>query len=319
MNEAISLDEKSIELLDQLRNKLEPVGQSISCHLEGLVHATYVNYWDYTQLNVLLSIQHPRTTFPDENIFIVYHQITELYFKLALSEMEQLSEGDLPDAHIFLKRMKRINRYMENLVSSFDIMLDGMDHGQFLLFRTALAPASGFQSVQFRLMEIHSTGLNNLLNLRERETPKIGMSLHEMYNCIYWKEGAVDMATGRKDLSLLDFERRYDKMLLRKAKEQQEINLSARFLQYSGEQNLYPEIIAELRSFDLLFNIKWRLAHFRSAMKHLRTRNQFVKATGGTNWREYLPPRFQKISFFPYLWSDEEKAEWGRSFVEEHI
>jgi tryptophan 2,3-dioxygenase len=38
-----------------------------------------------------------------------------------------------------------------------------------------------------------------------------------------------------------------------------------------------------------------------------------IKATGGTNWQKYLPPRFQKIIFFPSLWSSQEKEEWGKA------
>jgi len=41
-----------------------------------------------------------------------------------------------------------------------------------------------------------------------------------------------------------------------------------------------------------------------------------IKATGGTNWQKYLPPRFQRIMFFPELWNDEEKANWGRAAFE---
>jgi tryptophan 2,3-dioxygenase len=40
-----------------------------------------------------------------------------------------------------------------------------------------------------------------------------------------------------------------------------------------------------------------------------------IPATGGTNWQKYLPPRFQRIMFFPELWSDAEKAEWGKAAV----
>jgi tryptophan 2,3-dioxygenase len=44
-----------------------------------------------------------------------------------------------------------------------------------------------------------------------------------------------------------------------------------------------------------------------------------IQATGGTNWQKYLPPRFQKIMFFPELWNDKEKEEWGKNAVIEAI
>ena len=46
-------------------------------------HADFPTYWDYINLDTLLSLQHPVTPFPDEQIFIIYHQTTELYFKLS--------------------------------------------------------------------------------------------------------------------------------------------------------------------------------------------------------------------------------------------
>ena len=70
----------------------------------------------------LLSLQNPKTSFPDEEIFIMYHQITELYFKLSLHEYNQLA-GNSARGQLFLSRVNRINSYFENLVRSFDIMV----------------------------------------------------------------------------------------------------------------------------------------------------------------------------------------------------
>jgi len=74
-----------------------------------------------------------------------------------------------------------------------------------------------------------------------------------------------------------------------------------------------PEVIARLREFDLLANVLWPLAHLRSAGRYLHKDPDDIKATGGTNWQKYLPPRFQKIMFFPELWTEEEKSEWGKA------
>ena len=56
--------------------------------------------------------------------------------------------------------------------------------------------------------------------------------------------------------------------------------------------------------------------HMGAAYKHLSKKDHTIDATGGTNWKEYLPPSFQKIIFFPELWSDSEKADWGKQWVE---
>ena len=55
--------------------------------------------------------------------------------------------------------------------------------------------------------------------------------------------------------------------------------------------------------------------HIGAAYRHLDGRNKTVRATGGTNWKEFLPPGFQKISFFPELWNEEEHEEWGKEWV----
>ena len=75
------------------------------------------------------------------------------------------------------------------------------------------------------------------------------------------------------------------------------------------------EIVALLREFDELANVLWPLAHLKSAGRYLHKDPEDIKATGGTNWQKYLPPRFQKTMFFPELWADEEKSEWGKAGV----
>ena len=74
-------------------------------------------------------------------------------------------------------------------------------------------------------------------------------------------------------------------------------------------------LVAELRRFDLLANVDWPLAHYRSAVRYLQRAPEDIAATGGTNWQKYLPPRFQVVIFFPDLWSEEERKGWGKHWV----
>ena len=53
-----------------------------------------------------------------------------------------------------------------------------------------------------------------------------------------------------------------------------------------------------------------------AAAKYLKMNPKNINATGGTNWEKYLPPRFQKIIFFPELWTEKERKNWGKSWVE---
>ncbi|MEO9964643.1 MAG: tryptophan 2,3-dioxygenase family protein [Reichenbachiella sp.] len=313
-----NFDDKIINQLRQLEEKYEAMGQDLSSYLDGLLHADYLTYWDYIHLDTLLSLQTPKTQFPDEKIFIIYHQITELYFKLILNEIEQLAFDDGSDADKYLLRVNRINRYLLHLVDSFDVMIDGMDQKQFLDFRMSLLPASGFQSAQIRMFEISCTDLINLVDEGQRASMDSN-NLEQMYDHLYWKRGATELATGKKTLTLKQFEAKYSEQFLKLANKYKLDNIWKKFdTSYKSAPNK-DEIISALRKLDQLSNVQWRLAHYKSAVRYLQRDPEVIAATGGTNWQKYLPPRFQRVIFFPALWSEEEKGNWGKNWVEETI
>ncbi len=82
----------------QLEEKYSATGQDITAYLEGLVYTDYLAYWDYIHLDTLLTLQNPKTRIPDEEIFIIYHQVTELYFKMILNECRQIADKPNLDA-----------------------------------------------------------------------------------------------------------------------------------------------------------------------------------------------------------------------------
>ena len=84
------LSPEIIEKLHLLQEKYSSVGQDLASYLDGLLYADFLTYWDYINLDTLLTLQQPKTPFPDEEIFIIYHQITELYFKLSMNEFKRL-------------------------------------------------------------------------------------------------------------------------------------------------------------------------------------------------------------------------------------
>ena len=304
-----------IKLLDE---KFQAMGQDLSSYLDGLLYADYLTYWDYIHLDTLLSLQSPKTKIPDEEIFIMYHQITELYFKLCLHEYNQIAEKKDMDVKFFTERIGRINRYFEGLISSFDIMVDGMDPKQFLKFRMSLLPASGFQSGQYRMIEICSTTFKNLVAKDIRPTFSDNVNddqIEKMYEHIYWKAGATELATGKKTLTLVQFEEKYQKIFIELAKKFKHANLLAIYKSLSAEDQKNEKLILALRQMDVNVNINWPLSHYKSAVRYLQKDPEDIAATGGTNWQKYLPPRFQKRIFYPELWNDSEVDEWGKSWV----
>jgi tryptophan 2,3-dioxygenase len=315
----MEITQEIIDKLKTLNEKYASSGQDLLAYLDGLLYQDYVKYWDYIELDTLLSLQKPRTNFPDEEIFIIYHQITELYFKLSLNEFKLISSMHTIPADFFLERVKRIVRYFNALIESFEIMVDGMDNKEFMKFRMALLPASGFQSAQYRMIEIHSTDIKNLVGVDRREELKAEQDIQTLYNNIYWKEGAKEIESKKKTLTLIQFEEQYDKTLAQYAQDVAATNLWAKYSALSESDKSRKDIIDALRKLDLCVNVNWPLSHYKSAVRYLQTKGGDVSATGGTNWQKYLPPRFQKRIFFPNLWTVEERENWGKAWVEEVI
>lgn len=310
------MDDKIIEQIKKLEEKYEVMGQDLSSYLDGLLYADYLTYWDYIHLDTLMSLQTPKTGLKDEMIFIVYHQHTELFFKLILWEIEQITSEQKPSAQFFLERMGRINRYFELLEHSFSVMVEGMEREQFLKFRMSLLPSSGFQSAQYRWIELSSTDLFHLTAINLRENLKPSDEQEKLLDAIYWKQGATELASGKKTLTLKQFEDKYGQSFIHRARSYKDKNLRQVYLtSFEGEE----AIMSALRRYDLLANVYWPLAHYKSAVKYLQRDPIDIAATGGTNWQKYLPPRFQKVVFFPELWAPKELEEWGKGWVMKEV
>lgn len=312
----MDINEEINKRIDLLAKKYHASGQELVAYLDGLLYADYNTYWDYIHLDTLLSLQTPKTQFADEEIFIMYHQITELYFKLSLHEMRQLGEKEGLTPEFFEARLKRINRYFSALTHSFGVMEKGMDRDDFLKFRMSLIPASGFQSAQYRKIEICATDMINLVNKDFRDEMKSNnASIEDMYQKIYWKWGATIEKTGEKTLTLRQFERKYTEELIRLANNVKGVNLWQLYKQLKESGQGHEGIEEQLKALDLNVNVNWPLQHYRTSVAYLAQRPHDVSSTGGTNWQKYLPPRFQKRIFYPELWTDKEQQEWGKKWV----
>ena len=140
-------------------------------------------YSDYLQLNKLLDAQHPESFKPgnqpahDEMLFIIVHQAYELWFKQVLFELEFVCgvfqkeniDDNSEDLNLVRHRLRRIIRILELLNQQVGLM-DTMTPLDFLEFRNLLTPSSGFQSLQFRLVEA-----------------KLGLTMDTRHNNEYYK------------------------------------------------------------------------------------------------------------------------------------
>ena len=136
--------------------------------------------------------------------------------------------------------------------------------------------------------------------------------LERLYKHIYWKKGGIDSRTGEKILTLLEFEKKYDDQFLHLIKEYKYKNIAYRYFRSDASIKENQEIRELLRSYDQYVNVFWKMSHLMASSRHLPSAE---KGTGGTNWRDYLPPKFQKVFFYETLWSEEEKNNWGREAI----
>jgi len=152
-----------------------------------------LSYGSYLKISELLELQNKLSDEHDELLFIVAHQIYELWFKVVLFELEAARDRiDADDVFFALHYLKRVDVIEKLLVEQIDV-LETMSPQDFLAFRSQLAPASGFQSVQFREIEFLS-GLkeprylarleataDETARLRRRlDEPSIGDAFHRL-------------------------------------------------------------------------------------------------------------------------------------------
>lgn len=301
------------ELLDQLESKFSAMGQDLNVHLEGLLHSKPITYWDYIQTDALLNLQIQRTNQPDEMVFIMYHQVNELLFKMILWEIEQVAHNEELTADFFSTKLMRISRYFDMLTSSFNIMREGMEAEQYMKFRTTLTPASGFQSAQYRKIEFASTELINLIDNRFRATIDRNTPYEHALEHLYWQAAGKDYKTGKKSRLLTAFEEKYKVEFVAFTQEYNTINLYSKFKSLPEEIQQDPDLIKAMRHYDYTVNITWVMAHYDAANYYLTGGNpdKKVEATGGSDWTKYMHPKYQKRIFFPSLWSKSEIDQWG--------
>ena len=114
---------------------------------------TDIRYGDYLALDSILNAQHPRSPDPNELLFIIQHQTSELWMKLALHELraarDAIRSDDLPPA---FKMLARVSRIMEQLVHAWSVLAT-MTPSEYSAIRPYLSTSSGFQSWQYREIE----------------------------------------------------------------------------------------------------------------------------------------------------------------------
>ena len=313
------MSEERKHLLKQLEEKFSASGQDLDTHLNGLLHSNHITYWDYIQTDAILNLQIQRTQYPDEMVFIMYHQVNELIFKMMLWEIEQVSTNNNLTVDFFAEKLYRISRYVDMLSSSFSVMGDGMSPEQYQKFRTTLTPASGFQSAQYRKIEFASTELINLIDNRFRSTINRETPYTHAFEHLYWQAAGKDHSSGKKNALLSNFEAKYRDEFIRFMKDYNTTNLWTCYKSLPDKKKNDLKLLNAMRHYDHTLNVKWVMVHYNAASKYLtHTDGTVDEATGGSDWRKYMLPKYQKRIFFPDLWSETELQNWGIDNLESY-
>jgi len=231
-----------------------------------------VTYGSYLALDELLALQHPRSAHPDELLFIVVHQSSELWFKEILHELDLLIDSmQAHEPEFALFRMGRINALMR-IVSAQLSALETLPPQHFAAFRTHLGSSSGSQSVQFRAIEAAS-------GLREPQFLHV-LAEHGAIPAI------VQRALARPTLQELFLQ------LMRR----HEVELEAL---YMGDRPSTLFFLAEsLLEYEQQFG-QWRFKHVQLVERVL---GPLTGGTGGTLGAKYLARTIDQ-KFFPALWA----------------
>ncbi|WP_051645151.1 tryptophan 2,3-dioxygenase [Labrenzia sp. DG1229] len=253
-----------------------------------------MSYGDYLGLPKILSAQKALSDAPDELLFIIQHQTSELWMKLMLHEVhaarDAIANDRLPEA---MKLLARVSRIMEQLNSAWDV-LRTMTPSDYTRFRDALGQSSGFQSLQYRLIE-YVLGNRNLSMTRPHEHNPDSSALLE-----------AELEKPSLYQVVLAFARRQgfnvsDDITAIPAKEPHREIEEIRDLWQAVYQDptrywtLY-EVGEKLVDLEDYFR-RWRFNHVTTVERVIG----FKRGTGGTGGVSYLK-RMLEVELFPELW-----------------
>jgi tryptophan 2,3-dioxygenase len=254
-----------------------------------------MSYGDYLSLDAILTAQHPQSDAHDEMLFIIQHQTSELWMKLAIREIsaarKAIHGGDLRPA---FKMLARVSRIFEQLNNAWDV-LRTMTPSDYTTFRDALGPSSGFQSYQYRLIEFmlgnrnhamlrphaHREDITEMLKA-ELATP----SLYDEALCLLNAEDGIEVPA---DVLNRDVSAPY-------AADDAVIAAWQKVYSDPGKYWSLYELAEKLVDFEDYFR-RWRFNHVTTVERVIG----FKRGTGGTGGVSYLK-KMLEVELFPELW-----------------
>jgi tryptophan 2,3-dioxygenase len=265
-------------------------GEQIHWDLKG-----GMSYASYLGLDKLLSAQNPISGHHDEMLFVVIHQVTELWMKLSLHELgavvRQIQQNDLDPA---FKMLARVGRIQAQLIKSWEVLatMTPFDYGS---FRGYLGQSSGFQSYQYRALEFLLGNKTRELIEVHRAEPLIYANLREALDRpSLWDETLRLLSRRGFDIPADHVERDWAEPYVADARV--EAAWVAIYRDVATHWDLY-ELAEKLVDLEQKFQ-EWRFSHMKTVERIIGSK----RGTGGTSGVSYLKKALD-LKFFPELWS----------------
>lgn len=253
-----------------------------------------MSYSDYLMLEKVLTAQEPLSTAHDEMLFIIQHQTSELWMKLALHEISSairaVREDRLEPA---FKMLTRVARIFEQLNSAWDV-LRTMTPSEYTEFRESLGQSSGFQSWQYRAIEFLAGNRNPAMLRPHAHRP----DLMEKLEAILAAPSLYDEAVRLLARNGFDIGEEAERPDWRETRTENDKVFAAWQTVYRNPQRYWMlyELAEKLVDFEDYFR-RWRFNHVTTVERIIG----FKRGTGGTSGASYLK-KMLEVELFPELW-----------------
>lgn len=254
-----------------------------------------ISYAQYLGLDKLLDAQHPRSRHHDEMLFIVIHQVSELWMKLCLHELtatlECVRRDDLGPS---FKMLARVSTIQQQLLQSWDVLAT-ITPSDYSAFRNTLGRSSGFQSPQYRLLEF-------LIGHKHADTIRVFRGdppTHEMLERALRAPSLYDEVLRLLSRRGLDVPAdAIDRDFTRPYQASKQVAAAWLSVYHNAEKDwdLY-ELAERLVDLDYKFQL-WRFTHMKTVERIIGHQ----RGTGGTGGVSYLTKALE-LKFFPELWT----------------
>ena len=255
---------------------------------------TSLSYGEYLQLQKLLDAQKPLSFEHDEMMFIIIHQTSELWMRLFLHELGGVRDCVRRDSlGPSFKMLARISQVQAQLIAIWDV-LSTMTPSDYSAFRNVLGRSSGFQSVQYRLLEFGLGNKNAQMIAVQQRDPQAYQALKQALEAPSLYDDVLALLSRRgygipEDRLVRDFSQPYE------ASKQVAGAWLGVYHNADKAWDLY-ELAERLIDIDHQFQL-WRAHHLKTVERIIG----YKRGTGGTSGVAYLAKALE-LKFFPELW-----------------